>query len=169
MALEAVHRKLRRTICMDHRAAADGYLKWANLILGAAEKYLGRSNDLRILDLGCGESYSVTLLLSAMGCRCTGIDVEPAWQPSPLAALKHAARSGPRSVVKRLVHEYVVVRRVNRSVARLAKLKMPTRLDVRCMSITETPFSDNEFDMIFSLAVMEHIMDMDAALAEMNV
>ena len=159
---------LDHTLFFDAHLAGKYNITWAEFIRSSAEKYLNRTEDIRVLDVGCGETCPITILLTARGWRCTGIDLEPVWRISPSAALSYAAKNGGvRGIIKKLVREVTVVNRTQKSILSMAGIKMPRTLDVQCASVSETSFPDAEFDVICSKAVFEHVMDMKSAVEEM--
>lgn len=167
LSLHAI-RAMKRLLSRDYRGEARLFYENACATRSKVVELLGRDKDIRILDVGCGETYAATILFTGWGWRTTGIDVYWLWQSSPWRALASAAKAGPREVLKRLAHEFVCVRKYHSGLLQAAGIQMPDRLDLRHMSVNDLAFGDCEFDLVYSHAVLEHVFGLDQAMAEMK-
>jgi SAM-dependent methyltransferase len=112
------------------------------------ERCVGRSSDLDILELGPGITLGTQILLAARGNRVTVVDpYPPNWHPvfHP-AAYRHLAQiSGWATELERAAQcsrlEEICVRQVAQPAEKLDALR------------------DDEFDVVLSNAVLEHVQD----------
>jgi len=121
-----------------------------------------------VLDLGCGQRFSATLLFRAFGARVTGIDtdvLDPRFGAG--AWLRIARRNGLERFAKSFVRHALFDRPYYRELSRKAgrPLRFPG-LDVRLMDAGAIAFADAHFDLVHSNAVFEHLADVPRVLAE---
>lgn len=131
---------------------------------------VGDLEGLRVLDVGCGKTMWLTLLLHSLGARSTGVDtewVEPGMRPAKYLRMMRA--NGTERALRTLVWDALYARPFYRELA--AACDFPLRmdgLDARSMSVTELEFDDNTFDVVVSHEVFEHLQDVEAALEEVR-
>lgn len=133
------------------------------------QKHMGDLRGQRVLDVGCGKSLWLTLLLHSCGAQVSGIDSEavaPGFSPGKYAALLR--HNGPERTLRTLAWELLYARPYYRELGALAPFKLNWRgLDVRAMSVTELDFAPSSFDLIVSHDVLEHLPDVPAALCSL--
>lgn len=122
----------------------------------------------RLLEVGCGQHFSATLLFHSSGADVVGIDTSVS---APKLTVRTFARmvreNGAERAAKTLVRRALFDRPYYRVLER--EFNRPLRfdgLDLRTMSATDLSFPDGEFDYVFSNAVFEHIEDVDVAVRE---
>lgn len=122
----------------------------------------------RLLEVGCGQHFSATLLFHSSGADVVGIDTSVS---APKLTVRTFARmvreNGAERAAKTLVRRALFDRPYYRVLER--EFGRPLRfdgLDLRTMSATDLSFPDGEFDYVFSNAVFEHIEDVDVAVRE---
>jgi len=125
-----------------------------------------RVKGARILDIGCGYRYPITLLLHNSGAQVTGIDVEFVARRLSLVELgKHLVRRGPkafaRRLVRELVHKEVYFRALERAFGRPLLFD---GLELRQTRI-EDLVDEGQWDLVFSNAAFEHVADVEGAVA----
>ncbi len=122
----------------------------------------------RVLDLGCGQQASQTLLFHMDGARVTGIDSEvPTFRMGPGVFGSSWKRNGPERAVKSLARHVLFDRAYFKGLASAYGRKLPlSEVDVRIMDATAMTFEDDTFDFIYSMAVFEHIEDIAGAARE---
>ena len=126
-----------------------------------------RSN---ILEIGCGQRASQTILFAAEGARAIGIDRE---FPTYHLGLRRFCRiikvNGLERALKSLLRHVLFDRQFFKHLARQAGKNLPSdRVNVGLMDAAQLAFPDDAFDFIFSSLVFEHIADVPAAVAEVN-
>lgn len=124
----------------------------------------------RVLDVGCGKTFWLTLLLHSYGARVTGFDVEP---PTPKITIKSALeirrKQGLERAMRTAAWAGLFAGPYYRELARLSSFPLRFEgLDLRAMSVTALDFPDNFFDLIVSHEVFEHLPNVPAALAEIR-
>lgn len=125
---------------------------------------------LRVLDVGCGKAYWLTLLLHSYGARVTGIDseaVEP--RRSLRKYLRISRQNGPERALRTLVWDQFYARPYYRELAACSSI--PLRfddVDTLSMAVTELDFADDTFDLIVSHEVFEHIPDIPGAIRALH-
>lgn len=131
---------------------------------------VGELEGLRVLDVGCGKSMWLTLLLDGAGARATGIDtewVEPGGSPRKYWGILRA--NGPERALRTLIWDLVYARSYYAELARVCPFPLRfDRVDGRRMSATELEFDDATFDLVVSHEVFEHLPDVEGALRELR-
>jgi SAM-dependent methyltransferase len=125
---------------------------------------------VRILEIGCGQRASQTILFQAAGAPAVGIDREV---PTYRLGLKRFFRiiringleRALKSLCRHFFFDYPFFRRLSRQTG---KNLPPDRVHVCLMDAAQLAFPDDAFDFIFSSLVFEHIGDVPAAVAEVN-
>jgi len=128
---------------------------------------IGDPGRHRIIDIGCGKSFWLTLLLHSAGASVTGVDTE-------LVSAKTGMRkyyailkgNGPERALRTLCWDLLFARPYYAELAGLCSFPLRWKdLDVRCVSaITLDEFPDNSFDLAVSHEVFEHIGDLSGTL-----
>lgn len=135
------------------------------------EKYLDRPVEgSRILDVGCGQRFIVTLLLHSLGARVTGIDTDVVHPQLNLGVMSRIIRENgferfAKTVGRRCLYDNEYYRIVRQEAGFPLKFD---DLDIRCMSAYQMDFADDEFDYIHSNAVFEHIDEPENAVKEVH-
>jgi len=125
---------------------------------------------VKILEIGCGQRASQTILFQAAGAPAIGIDREV---PTCRLGLRRIFRiikingweRALKSLCRHLFFDYPFFRRLSRQTG---KDLPPDRVNVCLMDAARLAFPDDAFDFIFSSLVFEHIGDVPAAVAEVN-
>jgi SAM-dependent methyltransferase len=137
----------------------------------ALERGLGRPIDsARILEIGSGQRFPVTLLLHTAGSHVVGIDTDyVAPRPTPASFITNWRLNGAERAVKTLVRQFAFDSSFYR---RLAQVNgTPLRFDgadLRVMDACALDFPDQSFDAVVSFNVFEHIYNVEAATREMS-
>lgn len=134
------------------------------------QEYVGDLGGLQVLDVGCGKSFWLTLLLHSCGARVTGIDSEFVTPKRGLSKYVGLARhNGLERALRTLVWDAIYAPPYYRELA--AACAFPLRfkgVDVRTMSVMELDSADGTFDLIVSHEVFEHLSDVPAALRSLH-
>ena len=125
---------------------------------------------VKILEIGCGQRASQTILFQAEGAPAIGIDREV---PTYHLGLKRFCRiikingweRALKSLFRHFFFDYPFFRELSRQ---SGKNLPPNRVNVCLMNAAQLSFPDDAFDFIFSSLVFEHIDDVPAAVAEIN-
>lgn len=136
----------------------------------AMRAYLGELEGKRVLEVGCGKAYWLTLLLHSCGAVATGIDtenVEPGFGPRRFWQIwRH---NGPERALRTLVWSLVFARPYYRALAAAAGVPLEFEgVDVRRTPPDALEFEDDTFDLVVSHEVFEHIADVAALVAELH-
>ena len=124
----------------------------------------------RVLDVGCGKSMWLSLLLHSSGANLTGIDTEV---PKATRGIKKyieiLGKNGLERAARTFVWDVFYAKPYYKKLAEVSGLKLKfDDLDVRQDSAYELQFEDNTFDVIVSHEVLEHIPDMEATAKELH-
>ncbi len=123
----------------DHLAEAYGRNRAVHPdVLTALIERGGVAEGSRVLEIGCGTGNYISAIASATGAVCTGID--------PSAEMLRRARANPA----------------------LPKNRMAERPEVTFVraGAEDVPLADRQFDLVYSVDVIHHIEDRDAAARE---
>lgn len=125
---------------------------------------------LRILEIGCGQRASQTILFTADGFETLGIDLEiPTFRMTVGSFSRVVRNHGWERALKSLGRHWLFDKPFfQRLAAHYGKPLPPDRVDVRVMSATQLELPDNYFDFIYSSLVFEHIDNVPAAAQEVN-
>ena len=133
------------------------------------EQYIEKDiADVRILEVGCGQRFCVTLLFHSLGTDVVGIDtdyVDPRFSLSGLLSIWKI--NGFERFVKTIIRHAFFDKTYYRTLAKEfgRPLKM-NDVDVRAMNACALEFPENHFDYTYSNAVFEHIDDIEPATSE---
>jgi SAM-dependent methyltransferase len=134
------------------------------------QQYVGDLRNLRVLDVGCGKAFWLTLLLHSYGAHATGIDTEFVAPGRSLGkCIGILRRNGLERAVRTLVWEMIYAAPYYRELA--AACPFPLRfegIDVRHTSVTKLAFAGDTFDLVVSHEVFEHLSDVPAALRSLR-
>jgi SAM-dependent methyltransferase len=150
---------------------ADSQIRFHKKLTGLIRAHLPLDPArVRILEIGCGQRASQTILFQAEGAPAIGIDREIPTCHLDFRRLFRIIRinGGERalkSLCRHLFFDYPFFRRLSRQTG---KTLPPDRVNVCLMDAARLAFPDNAFDFIFSSLVFEHIGDVPAAAAEVN-
>ena len=125
---------------------------------------------LRVLDVGCGKSYWLTLLLHGYGAQVTGVDTEyvrPGFAPGKYLAI--GRQNGMDRALRTLAWDLLYARPYYRELARACPFALRfSGLDTRVMPNGRMEFPGHSFDLAVSHEVFEHIRDVDAAARDLH-
>jgi len=158
---------------------------WRDGTFGNAETALAFHNELcdvirthlhtgveqaRILELGCGQIATQTVLFQADGADVVGIDVEvPTYTMGLGTLIKVIRTNGVERALKSLLRHWLFDRRSFAELSAKYGKRLPFEaLDVRLMDATHLSFPDDYFDFVYSAWVFEHVADVAGAVREMN-
>ncbi len=150
---------------------ADGQVIFHQKLSAIIKANLGPDlGGLRLLEIGCGQRASQTILFTADGLTATGIDVEVPTFRMTLGSLLQVLRAngwerGLKSILRHWLFDGQFFRRLS---CQYGKPLPRDRVDVRLMSATHVEFPDNYFSFVYSSLVFEHIDDVPAAVREVN-
>jgi SAM-dependent methyltransferase len=164
-----------RAIYRDYRDSnlenADSQIRFHKQLTELIRAHVNRDpTRIRILEIGCGQRASQTILFQAAGAPAIGIDRE---FPTCHLGLKRFFRiiringleRALKSLCRHFFFDYPFFRRLSRQTG---KNLPPERVDVCLMDAAQLAFPDDAFDFIFSSLVFEHIGDVPGAVAEVN-
>lgn len=143
-------------------------------LLSHVRKLLSQYKDLdsrlRVLDLGCGQRCPAVSVFTGWGWETTGIDVcYVGLDHRPSKYLGIVRTEGWGRMARAMAREIIGDPRYRKALFGDLNLKKPGKhLDIRLMSATEMEFPDNTFDIVYSMAVFEHIDDPAPAVKEIN-
>jgi SAM-dependent methyltransferase len=125
---------------------------------------------VKILEIGCGQRASQTILFQAEGAPAIGIDREvPTYHMSVKRFFRIIKINGLERALKSLCRHFFFDYPFFRQLARqTGKNLPPDKVNVCLMNAAQLSFPDDAFDFIFSSLVFEHIDDVPAAVAEVN-
>jgi len=125
---------------------------------------------LRVLDVGCGKSCWLTLLLHSYGAQVTGVDAEyvhVGFRPGKYLAILR--RNGVDRALRTLIWDLIYARPYYRELARQCPFALRfDGVDTRVTPDGRLAFSEHSFDLAVSHEVFEHIRDVDAVARDLR-
>ncbi len=133
-------------------------------------EYLGSVKNKRILEIGCGKSFWLTLLLANQGANMTGLDtevVQPGFSLKKYKALLET--NGLERCIRTLIWEQLFARPYYQELEKLHKAPLKFDcFDLKPGNSAKLDFPDQHFDLIVSHEVFEHIADIPATVKELH-
>lgn len=149
---------------------ASDHCMWFERMRMVLRPYLPDFEGLRALDVGCGLLQWQTIMLHSLGANVTGVDIEyirPDRKPDKYLKLWQV--NGLERAVKTAFWDYVYRGRYLRALAACSLFPLQTHgLELRQHTAERLPFDDNQFDLVVSHEVFEHIADVPAAVREVK-
>jgi ubiquinone/menaquinone biosynthesis C-methylase UbiE len=149
-----------KTAVMDHRHLRDYMDRYIVLPF----------EQIRILDIGCGQTAIQTALFHADGANITGIDIEvPTYRMSFSTFFQIVKRNGFERALKSSLRHILFDKQYFSKISQeYGKQLNFNGMDIRLMDATYMPFGSETFDFIYSRAVLEHVRDVEAPIREIN-
>jgi SAM-dependent methyltransferase len=160
-----------RTYQANNLGDAEVQLDFHKKLTALLEDFFGPApGRRRLLEIGCGQRATQTILFTGDGFETIGIDIEvPAFRMSGKTFLQMVRLTGMERVLKSTCRHWLFDGSFFRRLSAFYGKPLPLdRADVRLMSATCMEFPDNYFDFIYSTQVFEHIDDVPAAAREVN-
>jgi len=136
----------------------------------AFRAYAGSVAGKRVLDLGCGKTFWLSLLLASDGADVIGVDTEVTEPKRSLGKYWHLLRTnGLERAARTLAWDLLFAPRYYRRLA--AEYGAPLRFDrVELAQIdgSRLPVADASLDWIVSHEVLEHVRDLESVFAEIR-
>lgn len=142
-------------------------------VLGGAKRVLEQCiakeiQDVRILEIGCGQRFATTLLFHSLGAHVIGIDtdfVDPNFSIKGLLSVwkKNGFERFVKTLFRHILFDRAYYDTIEKEFGRPLKWD---NVDIRMMNASSLEFPDNHFDYVYSNAVFEHINDIDKACSE---
>ena len=132
------------------------------------QEYTGNDIGYNVLDIGCGIRYPWTLLFHSYDIKVIGIDItSPRYNSREYS---HVLQNhGLTQFIKRIVMELLINKIYHSALGEAAGIPMKfNNLDLREMDAANTPYANEEFDLIISNAVFEHLNKPEQVLREMK-
>jgi SAM-dependent methyltransferase len=164
-------REIWRDYRDSNRENVDAQIKFHRKLAELIRTRVNRDlTKVRILEIGCGQRASQTILFQAQDAHVIGIDREI---PTYHLSLKRFCRiikiNGWERALKSWVRHVFFDRQFFRELSRQVGQKLPpAAVNVCVMDAAHLSCLDDSFDFIFSSLVFEHIADVPAAVAEVN-
>jgi SAM-dependent methyltransferase len=144
-------------------------LKVFENLLNLIRPFFGDLLKIKILDVGCGKRATFTLLFHSLNARVTGIDVEIGDRRGVASYLKILKCEGFQEFMVKLFYDFYLNTIYYHALEQTTNLSLKFEdLDLRRLNASHTCFNANEFDLVISNAVFEHIHNLNDVLAEMK-
>jgi len=123
----------------------------------------------RVLDIGCGKSYWLTLLLAADAARAVGVDTELVEAGRGIAKYRHVLNAnGAERALRTAAWDMLFARGYYRELERCFGGALPhDKVELHVYDGVHLPLADASVDLVVSHEVFEHIADVPSVLAEM--
>lgn len=151
------------------RYAAD-HCMWFDRMCATLKPWIADFRAVRALDLGCGLLQWQTIMLHSLGAEVTGVDMEYVRSDRlPDKYWKLLRTNGLERAAKTAYWDYIFRDRYLQALQNCSPFALQTsHLDLRQHTAERLPFSDNEFDLVASHEVFEHIADVRGAVREIR-
>ncbi|MBD3234067.1 MAG: methyltransferase domain-containing protein [candidate division Zixibacteria bacterium] len=124
--------------------------------------------NLRILEIGCGQRYPHALIL-AQDNEVHAIDLNViiySWAPLRITRMftKDGIIRGTKTVVRKALFD----KKYHEKLAECAGKRLTKMPEFHTMNAEDLDFLDSTFDFVFSVAVFEHIRNVETAVTELR-
>jgi len=128
----------------------------------------------QVLDLGCGQRFPFALQCAAAGAEVTALDLDyvkpDAW---PLALTRIWRHNGLKRTLKSTVRRFLFDRRYYAALENTAKRSLRSHMPRISFVVADPqaasyPLPDEQFDLIASNAVVEHVKDVSLLATEVR-
>jgi len=125
--------------------------------------------DRRVLDVGCGKSYWLSLLLAADGAQVVGVDTELVDARRGMAKYAHIVRvNGLERALRTAAWDLLFANGYYRELERNIGQPLPhEKVTLRVYDGSHFPLPNASIDLVVSHEVFEHIGDVPAVLTDM--
>lgn len=129
----------------------------------------GPLSGLRVLDVGCGKSYWLSLLLAGDGAHAIGVDTEQVESGQGLTKYKHILKAnGFERSIRTAAWDALFARGYYRELEQAIGHKLSHQaVELHVYDGVHMPLPDASVDLVVSHEVFEHIADVPAVLAEL--
>jgi len=126
--------------------------------------------EAKILDLGCGQRATQTILFKAAGADVIGIDMEvPTYNMNLKTFIRVIRTNGLERAIKSLLRYLIFDKKFfSELFMKYGKATPFDQLDIRIGNAVRLSFPDNYFDFVYSVWVFEHIDDVPGVIKEVN-
>lgn len=123
----------------------------------------------RVLDVGCGKSYWLSLLLAADGARAVGVDTEQVESRRDLAKYRHILQAnGIERTLRTAAWDILFARGYYRELEKSIGLQLPhDAVELHVYDGVHMPLPDASVDLVVSHEVFEHVADVPSVLGEL--
>jgi SAM-dependent methyltransferase len=121
-----------------------------------------------VLDVGCGKSYWLSLLLAASDAEVVGVDTESVDVGRGITKYRHILRiNGVERALRTAAWDVLFSKGYYRELERIIGRKLPhDRVALKVYDGTHFPLADASVDLVVSHEVFEHIADVPGVLAD---
>jgi SAM-dependent methyltransferase len=143
---------------------------WFERMQSMLRPFVADFKGIRALDVGCGLLQWQTIMLHSLGVDVTGLDMEYVRADRlPDKYLHIWRRNGLERAVKTLFWDFTYRNQYRHALAACAPFPLNLHgLKFRQHTAERLPFDDNQFDLVASHEVFEHIADVPAAVREIK-
>lgn len=130
----------------------------------------GSVEGKNVLDVGCGKSYWLSLLLAQAGAHAIGVDTESVDTRRGMAKYAGLARTnGVERALRTAAWDLLFARGYYGELERLTGRRLPHEaVELHVYDGVNLPLADASIDLVVSHEVFEHIADVPAVLREMT-
>jgi len=124
-----------------------------------------------VLEVGCGQRAVMPLLFAARGAKARAVDVEaPTFRMSVKSFFKVLRSNGLHRVAKSAFRHALFDHRFFVSLEKTCGVVLHPfpAIDVNVVDAARAQLPRDEFDMVFSFNVMEHIVDVESTVRDIN-
>lgn len=152
----------------DKSQAQFDFNEYRRISFHVREKLGMELKGLKVLEIGCGQRYPYSLML-ADDNNVRAIDKEIIlYKWSPALIVRLLARSSLKRSAKTIIRKMLFDRKYYRELQCLAGRRFRSKPSIDMMAAEDLKFPEKEFDFVFSVAVFEHIAEVDRAVANIK-
>jgi len=125
----------------------------------------------RVLEVGCGQRAVMPLLFAAKGAEASAVDVEiPTYDMSMTSFFAVLRHNGLHRAVKSVIRHVLFDRAFFSGLAQACDVVLQPfpDIDVQVMDAARAELPRDRFDIVFSFNVLEHMVDVESAIKNMN-
>jgi len=142
------------------------------LLAGLLERSTGKLvREAAVLEVGCGQRAVIPLLFAARGAEACAVDVEmPTYRMGVPGLLRMLRNNGAHRALKSVIRHVLFDRRFFAGLERACgvNLRPFPAIDVRLADAARTELPKDRFDLVVSFHVLEHVVDVEATVRNIN-
>jgi SAM-dependent methyltransferase len=159
---------LKKRLISTKKIARNNYVKYLKIQNDLKTQFNLELKNKKILDIGCGQRYPYTYLLSKHN-NVIGIDLDVILMRHDYRNYKAIiSKNGFNRFFKTLLRSLLFDRQYFNELSRLSEKSKIPQVVIKHMNAEELKFKDNRFDFVLSILSFEHFKNVEKCVKEVK-